>query len=189
MPPLTMATKTQVPSLYKASQGFLFRMAPRGTAYSTQQLFERKEILTSIYAQSNGFKKRPKKMLHPFTLASFFSHFPSIQTIQIRHTQLHLVHWEDFGVVTATCHPIIHSQAAYRANNNPINREPSQPWNRTGLTALWPNASGFFVWKKMLSEGSILSDLKRPCKTKSQPCWFGSVSKKIKMSINETNTI
>ena len=56
-----MTTKTQVPTLYKASKRFLFRMAPRGTAYSTQQLFERKEILTSIYAQSNGFKKGPKK--------------------------------------------------------------------------------------------------------------------------------
>ena len=48
----------------------------------------------------------------------------------------------------------------------------------------------FFVWKKMVSEGSILSDLKRQnLQNKKSTFCFGSVSKKIKMSINETNTI
>ena len=91
--PLWMTTKSQVPSFYKASQRFLFRMAPRGTAYSTQQLFERKEILTSIFAQSILCKKQVQQ-----------KHRSSWESLKWKGFERMNTNWK--GVNSTVCHQV-----------------------------------------------------------------------------------
>ena len=73
------------------------------------------------------------------------------------------------------------SQAAYPASNNPNqpgtppNLEIAQDLRRCGQTPQ--------VFRCQRGPSFLTCD--KTCKTKSQPCWFGSVSKNINMSINE----